>query len=80
MDVQGVDVALYLLRVFVFLFDMITFPIYKLLQQPWKERTKQNHGKVYLLFILFKFKDSIFIKLFVVAIVNKFRKSIQFRL
>ena len=60
MDVQGVDVALYLLRVFVFLFDIITSPIYKLLQQPWKERTKQNHGKVYLsLSLLFTSKDFI---------------------
>ena len=52
MAVQGVDVALYLLRVFVFLFDIITFPIYKLLQQPWKERTKQNHGKVLVIIIV----------------------------
>ena len=51
MAVQRVDVALYLLRFFVFLFDIITFPIYKLLQQPWKERTKQNHGKVLVIII-----------------------------
>ena len=47
MTITGLDVLLKLLKVVVFLFDVITFPIYKLLQQPWKERTKQNHGKVF---------------------------------
>ena len=46
MTFGGLDVLLKLVRALVFLFDIITFPIYKLLQQPWKERTKQNHGKV----------------------------------
>ena len=49
MSLTGLDVALHIVRVIVFLFDLVTFPFYKLLQQPWKERTKQNHGKVRIL-------------------------------
>ena len=40
------DVVLGVFRVVVFVYDVITFPIYALAQQKWKDRTKQDLGKV----------------------------------
>ena len=44
------DIVLNVFGVFVFVYDVITFPIYALIQQAWKERTKQNLGKVNKIF------------------------------
>ena len=48
------DVVLGVFRVVVFVYDVLTFPIYALAQQKWKDRTKQDLGTVSHFFISFK--------------------------
>ena len=64
-----VDVVLNVFRAVLFLYDVVTFPIYAIAQQKWKDRTKQDLGKVSLMiyflirFILIKIKTLITIVL-----------------
>ena len=44
-----VDVVLNVFRAVLFLYDVVTFPIYAIAQQKWKDRTKQDLGKVSLM-------------------------------
>ena len=41
-----IDLVLGLLKVVTIVYDIVTFPIYGITQQSWKERTKQNLGAV----------------------------------
>ena len=41
-----IDVVLGFFKVVTFVYDIVTFPIYGLTQQSWKDRTKQNLGQV----------------------------------
>ena len=51
-----IDLVLGLLKVVTIVYDIVTFPIYGITQQSWKERTKQNLGAVsILLFNLYNF-------------------------
>ena len=45
-----VDVVLNVFRVVLFVYDVVTFPIYAITQQKWKDRTKQDLGKVNIQF------------------------------
>jgi hypothetical protein len=40
------DLVFGVLRCVVFIYDIVTFPVYSITQQSWKERTKQNLGNV----------------------------------
>ena len=53
-----IDVVLGFFKVVTFVYDIVTFPIYGLTQQSWKDRTKQNLGQVSLILLLSK-KSSI---------------------
>ena len=51
-----IDLVLGLLKVVTIVYDIVTFPIYGITQQSWKERTKQNLGAVSILnFNLYNF-------------------------
>ena len=41
-----IDVVLGFFKVVTFVYDIVTFPIYGITQQSWKDRTKQNLGQV----------------------------------
>ena len=45
-----IDVVLGFFKVVTFVYDIVTFPIYGLTQQSWKDRTKQNLGQVSYLY------------------------------
>ena len=49
-----IDVVLGFFKVVTFVYDIVTFPIYGLTQQSWKDRTKQNLGQVSLILLLSK--------------------------
>ena len=48
------DFVFGVLRCVVFIYDVITFPVYSITQQSWKDRTKQNLGNVSWFHIFFK--------------------------
>lgn len=41
-----IDIILGVFKVVTFVYDIVTFPIYSITQQSWKDRTKQNLGTV----------------------------------
>ena len=41
-----IDLVLGFLKVVTIVYDIVTFPIYGITQQSWKDRTKQNLGPV----------------------------------
>ena len=41
-----VDLVLHVVKAVVFVFDVVTYPIYHMTQQPWTEKTKQFLGSV----------------------------------
>ena len=41
-----IDIVLGFFKVVTFVYDIVTFPIYGMTQQSWKDRTKQNLGEV----------------------------------
>ncbi len=41
-----VDLFLGVVRAFVFVYDIVTYPVYRMIQQPWEERTSQKLGPV----------------------------------
>ena len=41
-----IDIVLGFFKVVTFVYDIVTFPIYGMTQQSWKERSKQNLGPV----------------------------------
>jgi hypothetical protein len=41
-----IDIVFGVLRCVVFIYDIVTFPVYSITQQSWKERSKQNLGDV----------------------------------
>ncbi len=40
------DLLFTVIQCVVFLYDVVTFPVYSATRQSWKERTKQNLGPV----------------------------------
>ena len=40
------DIFLGVVRAVVFVYDVITYPVYFAVQEPWKEKSKQNLGQV----------------------------------
>ena len=43
-----VDALLILGQVVVFVYDMVTYPVYQILQQPWKNKNKSRSSPRYL--------------------------------
>ena len=56
-----IDLVLGLLKVVTIVYDIVTFPIYGITQQSWKERTKQNLGAVSILHFKFIRRHQIFL-------------------
>lgn len=46
MDGAGYTIALGVLRAFAFLYDVLTFPVYVILQRPWRVRQLSRRVKV----------------------------------
>ena len=43
-----IDFVFGVIRCVVFIYDIVTYPVYSITQQSWKDRTKQNLGNVSL--------------------------------
>ena len=41
-----VDLILGFVRAFVFVYDVFSFPVYKMLEKQWEEKTRQKLGQV----------------------------------
>ena len=44
-----IDFVFGVIRCVVFIYDIVTYPVYSITQQSWKDRTKQNLGNVSLI-------------------------------
>ena len=59
------DIFLGVVRAVVFVYDVITYPVYFAVQEPWKEKAKQNLGQVsrkaHIIFIATKFDQCLFL-------------------
>lgn len=53
MESLWVQTAISAIRVIAFVCDVITFPVYLVLQQPWKRRQLSKRIKVSIVFFLF---------------------------
>ena len=47
-----IDFVFGVIRCVVFIYDIVTYPVYSITQQSWKDRTKQNLGNVSALYTL----------------------------